>query len=41
MKQQTVTRIFFVMFLTLIFGILSSSALYAATPEEIDASVDA
>jgi len=41
MKQQTVTRIFFVMFLTLIFGILSSSASYAATPEEINASVDA
>ena len=41
MKKQTATRILFVLFLTLIFGILSSFAAYAATPKEIDASVNA
>jgi len=38
--QQKIVRIIFVMCLTLIFGILPSFASYAATPKEIDASVD-
>ena len=38
--QQKITRITLVMYLTLIFEILTSFASYAATPREIDANVD-